>query len=283
MGNGNLIQYVYKSRPNIGGLMYAWFQAMFTRVDLLIYGSLGENCMKQIIEIIYREVLRLEGLGNYYDADSELARLNRSAFRAPQIVSRELYDILAFCIDSYDKTGGCFDVTIQSEGYKPGNIEYIKLFPDRYAVGFMQPGISIDLSGLLKGYALDKIRDILLCHGIVNALVNMGNSSILALGHAPFAEAWSVGFNNDFPSFQQKVKSLLLRDECLTTSGNSSAGRKHIISPFTGQFIKGKKGVAVITLSGAVGEVLSTALFVADAEQRKRIVGDYSPRFVMDS
>ncbi len=39
---------------------------------------------------------RLEKMANYYDADSELAYLNRTASVHPQQVSHELYDMLTF-------------------------------------------------------------------------------------------------------------------------------------------------------------------------------------------
>lgn len=54
--------------------------------------------------------------------------------------------------------------------------------------------MTINLSGFLKGYALEKIRELLQQYEIENALVNMGNSSVLALGHHPLADGWKVNF-----------------------------------------------------------------------------------------
>ena len=279
------VQHLYNPRPDIGGILYAWFPAMHTRVDVLLHGRQGEAGLLHVMEAVHSEVVRLERLGNYYDPHSELARLNRTASACPQVVNDELFEMLSFCIGCYERTGGCFDVTVSSDNYVPGLIKTVCLSPERRTLFFRCPGTSVDLSGFLKGYALEKIRGILLRDGIENVLVNMGNSSVLALGHSPASEdGWNVGFNNDFSSSKEKenAKGVWLKNECLTTSGNNTSARTHIISPFTGTFVEGKRGVAVVTSSGAVGEVVSTALFVADVEQRKRIEKEFSPRLILD-
>ncbi len=276
------LQHLYNSRMPGGGLLYAWFPAMHTRVDVLLYSKRDEAGLLRVAEAIRCEVLRLEGLGNYYDADSELGGLNHRAAISPQAVSDELFDLLSFCLDCYEKTGGCFDVTVLSDPYVPGLVRTIRLSPETRTVFFTRPGTSVNLSGFLKGYALEKIRGILQDAGIANALVNMGNSSVLVLGDSPVAAGWNVGFQADFSPFKENAEGVLLKNECLTTSGNNTLGRKHIIAPSTGAFVEGKRGVAVVTSDGAVGEVVSTALFVADAEQRARIEEAFSPRLVLD-
>ena len=110
------------------------------------------------------------------------------------------------------------------------------------------------MSGFLKGYALETIRGILNEALIENALINMGNSSILALG------------NHD----------ILLHNECLTTSGNDSPSRRHIVSPQNGKLVEGVKQIAVVTTNGSIGEILSTSLFAADSEQRKALLAESS-------
>lgn len=276
------IQHLYNSRLPDGGMLYAWFPAMHTRVDVLLYSKRDETDLLRIVEAVHREVLRLERLGSYYDARSELAGLNRLSAVSPQVVSDELFNLLSFCIDCYEKTGGCFDVTVLSDNYVPGLVQTIRLSPESHTLFFTRPGTTIDLSGFLKGYALEKIRGILQGDGIENALVNMGNSSVLALGHSPVVDGWSVGFNADFSPAKGNAADVLLKNECLTTSGNNTSERKHIISPATGTFVEGKRGVAVVTSSGAVGEVVSTALFIAGAEQRAQIEKEFSPRLILD-
>ena len=114
-----MLQHLYKFSDSHGGLLYAWFPAMHTRVDLLL----------RAVGAIRQELCRLEKMGNCYDAGSELACLNRTASVKPQPVSRELYDMLAFCIDCYTRTDGCFDVTVHSDCHTQESVHTVRLSP----------------------------------------------------------------------------------------------------------------------------------------------------------
>lgn len=114
-----------------------------------------------------------------------------------------------------------------------------------------------------------------------DALINMGNSSVLALGHHPMADGWKIDFGQ--AASPHKIHpELLLRNECLTTSGNDSHERKHIIDPRNGKLVEGKREVAVVTTDEAEGEILSTSLFVADARQRNSLELEFRPRLILD-
>ena len=86
---------------------------------------------------------------------------------------------------------------------------------------------------------------------------------ILALGNHPVGSGW-------------KINNILLHNECLTTSGNDSPKRRHIISPRNGKLVEGVKQIAVVTTNGAIGEILSTSLFAADSEQREALLAKFS-------
>lgn len=276
------IQHLYQSSASQGGLLYAWFPSMHTRVDVVLCGRQGEERLRQVVDAVYQMLCRLERMANCYDAESELAFLNRTAFMAPQPVGRELYEMLAFCIDCYVRTDGCFDVTVHSDNYTRDSIRCVQLSPQERTLFFSRQGVAINLSGFLKGYALEKIRTLLRCHAVEHALVNMGNSSVLALGHHPLADGWKVSFGQNAVLEDKNRMEVFLQDECLTTSGNDSQERKHIIDPRSGKLVEGKRQVAVVTENGAVGEVLSTSLFVANACQRKRLEAEFSPRLILD-
>lgn len=278
----NVIQHLYKFSTSHGGVLYAWFSSMHTRVDIVLCGKQGEEALMFVVNVVYEMLCRLEKMANYYDADSELGRLNRTAAVCPQPVSRELYDMLSFCVNCYTRTDGCFDVTVHSANHTSDSIRNIRLSPQEHTLYFSQFGVTINLSGFLKGYALEKIRNLLQHYEVEDALVNMGNSSVLALGHHPMADGWKIDFGQAVVSQLKGPSELLLQNECLTTSGNDSHERKHIINPQNGKLVEGKREVAVITANGAVGEVLSTSLFVADSRQRKFLEMEFRPRLILD-
>lgn len=189
--------------------------------------------------------------------------------------------MIDLCMEYHGKTSGCFDVTVHSENYNPDTIHSVYLSAEERSIFFLQPGITINLSGFLKGYALETVRAILNTCCIENALINMGNSSVLALGDHPAGTGWKVNFGNRLETDKIGMKqSVLLCNECLTTSGNESDGRKHIISPHDASFVEGIKQIAVVTKNGTVGEILSTALFAASPEQREALLVNLRPLLI---
>lgn len=258
-----IVQHLYKLSPDGQGLLYAWFLAMHTRVDIVLFSRKSEEELLLVVNRIFDTLRHLEKLANFYDSTSELSFVNQTASISPVVISEELYAMIDLCLEYNGKTFGCFDVTVHSQNYTRDSIYSVHMSANDNSIYFSQPGIVIDLSGFLKGYALEVIKDILKETMIENALVNMGNSSILALGNHPAGLGWMV--NN-----------VLLQNECLTTSGNERPGRKHIISPQSGNLVESIGQIAIVTTDGAIGEILSTSLFAADEKRRKALLIEFS-------
>jgi Membrane-associated lipoprotein involved in thiamine biosynthesis len=247
--------------------LYVWFGAMHTRIDLLLSGN-EEKQLKEVASQIASEITRLEKVGSYFDPESELSQLNRAAYGKPVNISRDLFQMLTLCKTYYEITGNLFDISIRSDKHHPQTLESLILERSNPSVRFDEKGILLDLSGFLKGFALDKIRGILEVHSVSNALINLGNSSILGLGNHPNGEGWKI----QLASPEAESKSYILHNECYTTSGNETSGRKHILNPRTGTWLEGKKTVSVITRSGSLGEALSTAFSLIEGEEQEQIL-----------
>ncbi|MCD8043630.1 MAG: FAD:protein FMN transferase [Tannerellaceae bacterium] len=261
---------IYKTLAGGKSMYYVWFSAMHTRIDIILCDRAEAEC-KDIGKLIYDKIRHLEKVGNYFEPTSELYQLNQKAYPGPVTVTRHLFSAIWESRDYYRATEGCFDITIHSHNHHPDMIQGIQADIARSAISFDSPDLKINLSGLLKGYALESVRYILNRYHIRNALINIGNSSVMAVGNHPLYEGWKVGI--DFNGKQDKEVTLF--DECLTTSGNNSAERIHIRSPHSGEYMEGVKGVSVVTKLATDGEALSTALFVASPEQRESILKNF--------
>ena len=271
------LTFVCKPLPTgTGNLLYAWFPALHTRIDLLLWDHQPAAALQEAASRIRQLLSHFEAIGNYFDPESELGRLNRTAHLRPQRVSSDLFSLLTYSREQWRRSDGLFDVSLHSSPHLPDTMEEILLSPSEQSVHWPREGICIDLSGLLKGAALDAVCHLLQRQGVENALVNLGNSSILALGNHPHGTGWKVST----PGTQTDDDFFLLRDECLTTSGNDTPGRQHILHPLSGTWVKGVRHVSVVTPGGAEGEVLSTALFAATAAERQRLLQRYAPRRV---
>lgn len=250
-----------QSSPSGDSFFYGWFSAMHTRVDIAMYGYRPEDEWIRIMEHIRQEVLRLDSIGNCYDERSELAIANRiAAFRSVSI-SDDLYEMLSICKEFHEHTMGYFDVTVHSQDHNADMITNVCLDKNVRTLSYKHPSVFINLSGFIKGYALEKIRTILNGYDVVDALVNMGNSSILALGNHPNGEGWKM------------TDDCVLCNQCLTVSGNDDGQRKHIITPLTGEWVLGCGKVFVVTECAYIGEILSTALFAATEAKRPMLLG----------
>jgi thiamine biosynthesis lipoprotein len=176
-----------------------------------------------------------------------------------------LFDILSDCIDAHKKTHGLFDITINSPDHSTESIKKVELFSDLKAVQILDNDTILDINGYVKGYAADKIRDLILTTSVKNALINLGNSSVLGVGDHPFGKGWKL------KGLANAVTDITLYNECLTTSGNIVAERKHIRHPVSHEFISGERTISVVTPTGSLGEILSTSFLLATKEQALKI------------
>jgi FAD:protein FMN transferase len=248
-------------------LHYTWFQAMHTRVDVLLYVENPDTDLLLVSEKIKFEIERLEKIANRFDSNSELSLINTKAFDSPILLSNELYQILEDCLCFHSLTKGYFDITIQSKNHFTQGISNIELNKEKQSLRFTHPDVQLDLSGYIKGYALRAVKSILINNQIQHALVNIGNSSILALGNHPYGNGWKIDFN------QKGVSGVCVLDnQCLTTSGNTIHSRWPIQEPKTRKIIKNQSILSVITEDPAEGEVLSKALYLANEEEKSEIL-----------
>lgn len=207
-------------------------------------------------------------MANRFHPESELAMINRLASDYPLSISEELWDIIEECIEYHQKTFGAFDITIQSSGNFRKGIEHILLDRAKRTIFLQNGNIQLDLSGYIKGYALDRVKELLTASACRDALISMGNSSVLAMGNHPMGHGWKVSTQYN-GVLTEANKEVTLYDEFLTTSGNETEERKHLIDPTTGQYITGARVASVITKSGSLGEVLSKTLLISPKIKEK--------------
>lgn len=236
--------YILRQKPGGETAVYVWFSGMHTRIDMFFESE--NHTAGQFLEIADRIkalINRIEMAGNCFDAGSELYNINRLAPGVRADLSECLFDMLSQCLAYNVSTGGLFDVTVGSEKHDAGTIKKLHITPDRQ---FYRDDelVAVNLSGFIKGYALDRIKTIIETERIYHALVNMGNSSIMAIGC--------------------KIPATDIENSVLTTSGNDSSERIHIMNPLTGEYIRGKRRVEVVTAGGAEGEVKATCKFITD-------------------
>ncbi|MBP5575081.1 MAG: FAD:protein FMN transferase [Bacilli bacterium] len=132
---------------------------------------------------------------------------------------------------------------------------------------------TLDLGAIAKGFALDRIYEVLFDNNISEYLINCGSSSIM-LGAKHSNEPYIVSLR-DVPTTKFKAQ-----DCVISSSGNDIQGVKigdtmysHIINPLTGSAIMKNDAVIVMTNKtlGYLGDALSTSMMMNSVEEIKKI------------
>jgi len=227
---------------------------MGTRLDVVMMGD--EPVLSDVWAQIMSETERLYRMLNRFDPASEISHVNREAAVYSVKLNDELWNILTDVQKYHRLTQGYFDPSLC-------DFNRVILNADNKSVRFTEEKISLDLGGYGKGYAIERIREIMLRAGVSQALVNFGNSSILAVGSHPHGKYWGVGVENPFLT-EQQLKIHELYNQSISTSANTPKHTGHIINPRLGKYTTERKLVSVVSTDAVEAEALSTALMVAD-------------------
>lgn len=263
---------------------------MNTRFDLVIPGF-GEENADMVFNDIKKELFRLENKLSYFSKESIVFRLNNEAFQNPIELDNEMFEVLSLCIDFYNKTNGIFDITMRpllellNQNEHPDHEEMEKLHhnlgcdklilhTEEKTIRFANESVKIDLGGFGKGFAMKNVLDILEENLIRNAFISFGGSSVSGVGQHPHGEYWPAAIQNVFhPS--ESLYRFKLKNKSLSTSGWSEKQSFHLLNPVNSRLVKAQKTVSVVSDSPIISEVLSTALYIANAEQHDIIIKNY--------
>ena len=111
----------------------------------------------------------------------------------------------------------------------------------------------------------EELKSKLVASGIQSTFVDFGDSSIMALGHHPYGDCWKVGVKDPFGG--AVLGEIELRDQSMSTSGNTPIYSSHIINPKTGEANNSRAVVTVVSEDPLDAEVLSTVAVIASPEE----------------
>ena len=164
-------------------------------------------------------------------ANSDITRVNCLAAGASTRVSPSTMECLVIARHIFELTGGAFDVSIGT------GLPSLELDADRFLVHATTDGVQVDLGGIGKGYAVDRMAELLEEWGLSVALVHGGFSSVLALDPPADHEGWPLTLSD--PRAPSRVLARLsVRQTALGASGLRKGA--HIVDPRTGETVRGR-------------------------------------------
>ncbi len=252
------------------------------------YGADAES-LSRATEDALDEVDRIDRLMSHYKAESPLSRVNREAAQHPVTVEPELFDFIADAMRYNRDSDGAFDITVgplmkawgffRGDGRMPSSeelatarrhvgAEHVILNETAKSIGFDGSGVELDLGGIAKGYAVDRVVSLLRARRISAALISAGGSTIYALSSPPGRDGWDVMIQDPVDS-HKIARTVRLKDRALSVAGSSEKSfdsdgvrYSHIMNPRTGRPVQGVLSVAVLASSGTAGDALDDAFFV---------------------
>lgn len=249
----------------------------------------ANKCIESALDAIHN----VDNLMSDYKGDSEISRVNKYAFAQPVKVGPATFEVIQKSIEISKLTDGAFDITVgplvklfrtaKDTGKAPtseqiaeakAKVGYEKLLLNKAekTVRFTVEGMSLDLGGIAKGYAVDKAIEVMKKHGALGALVDIGGD-VRCFGTPPGGkEAWTIGLqdpNTHNAGGATLLLKLKISDAAVATSGNYQQyaiidGQKHshILDRKTGRSARGLASVTIIAQNATTADALATAVTV---------------------
>jgi len=263
--------------------------AMGSTYSIALYGA-DRVKMEAAIDAAFDEVRRLDDLLSNYLPGSQWSEVNRNAAVKPVKVSPELFQLLSECVEYSRESEGAFDITVgplmkvwgfyKGTGHLPhkpeiaaalAKVGYRHIVLDKAAqtVRFDRPGVEMDPGGIGKGYAVDRMVEVLKKNGFRTALIAGSGSSIYGMGAPPDEpRGWPVKIKDAWDNRKTQAE-VFLKDSSMSTSGSyekffRAEGKTyaHIMDPRTGYPAQGSVSVSVISPRTIDSEVWAKPYFI---------------------
>jgi thiamine biosynthesis lipoprotein len=179
------------------------------------------------IEAAFEQFRNIETLMSYHKDDSELANVNRNAYKSPVKVSPQTFEVIQKAIEFSSLSDGAFDITVGplmdlwrsaaeanavpddaklAESRAKVGYEKLILDANEKTVRFAVEGMKLDLGGIAKGYAIDKAVEAMQTCGSTGGMVDVGGN-IRCFGRPPKGKThWLIGLQD--PDVKSEIRNL---------------------------------------------------------------------------
>ena len=262
------------------------------------------------VHAAYQKMHQLFDTYNEYEGVVSIRTLNERAAEGPVAVDPILFDLLDFCKQQYALGQGQVNIAMGSvlsiwHDYREAgmddpaaaalppmaeleaaaahtSIDDLVLDRDAMTVYFADPQLKLDVGAVAKGYATERVADMLLEGDMPSFIISAGGN--VRLGNPPEdgRAAWGVGIqdpNGSVLGLSDIVETLFLANRSVVTSGDyqryyvvDGESYNHLIDPDTlmpGRFYR---SVSILTEDSGYADMLSTAAFLMPYEESRAFI-----------
>jgi thiamine biosynthesis lipoprotein len=267
--------------------------AMATTFEAIIQHE-DRSYARQAAQAAFDEVDRLEGHLSRFLETSDVTRINHLPAGQPAALSWDTFECLKISDEIFAETGGAFDVTVGflvdcwldkekklSRTPSPEELEFARahtgmdliLFDEpTHAVALTNSPIRVDLGAVGKGYAVDRMAELLREWSIDRALIHGGFSSVLALDAPQDMAGWPVTLSHPKDRSHTLARVSLAG---VSVSGSGVEQGRHIIDPRTATPAQGKIATWAIAPDAGRGDAISTAFMVMTPQEVRAFCAEH--------
>ena len=233
-------------------------------------------------------VTHVDRVMSNWKAESALSRLNAAPPGVWQVVPASLIEVLEAALAIEAASRGAFDIGVaeavagwgfgplagkgdQPPAPRPARAATRATLEIDRVNGRVRKHapLALDLSGIAKGYGVDRLGHILDAAGMTGWLVGI-DGEMRGRGVKPDGSAWAVGHERPVPGRREIMGVIELTDLAVATSGTyrhfrEAGGRtvSHTIDPATGEPVSGRlASVTVLAATCMAADAWATAILV---------------------
>jgi len=184
--------------------------------------------LERLADGVFGWLRLVDSVFSTYKPDSEISRLGRGELRREQC-SPFVGEVLDRCAELWQETGGYFDINA---------------------------GGTLDPSGYVKGWAVQRACDRLRAEGAANHCLNAGGDIFVSGSPGP-RKNWRVGIRHPWEPLAV-AWVLEVTDTAVATSGTYERGL-HVIDPYTGKPASALRSVTVVGPELGTADAYATA------------------------
>lgn len=280
-------------KPSQVEVRRAW-PIMGTMLTITVWGTDSVE-MLSAVQRGHAAVMLVDSLMSSYRNTSDVARIAESPER-PVRVSKETIHVLLHAREYWKLSGGLFDPTVGpltalwkkaiASGTLPTRrsidsartltgLGHMTIDSARHTVRLGKKGMTLDLGGIAKGYALDLARTEM--RRISAGMIDLGGN-VLVFGKSPAEDGkWRIGIVH--PRDDQKLLGFVTLDSgAVATSGDYENffvlhGRRysHVIDVTTGMPSRGVLSASAVAPTGEWSDGMSATLMLMGASAGVRV------------